>query len=222
MSKDKVFLFCLITNDRFYENVCKFWYWINNLAYSPENEKDVICLVLNFLKTVTLAHAFLLEVNFKVFDKSPRQASQLRDIPDQEFYFLLTCGQLCFRDYVNVSLAMEFYNLTSSFGCHPRIIASWLERITLKSEVSALVNCLRVFKVVWSLWLHNNFERAWHNKIEPFSNVALLVQKISFFQILRLVRNHKLRKWVIKVLNLPKQTSFRCNYRSIVDTICCP
>jgi len=75
-------LFCFITNDRFYENIGELRNRVNNLTDSPEYEIDVICLVLNFLKTVSLTHTFLLKINFKILDKSPRQASQLRDIPD--------------------------------------------------------------------------------------------------------------------------------------------
>jgi len=88
---------------------------MNNLTNSSQNEVYVISLFLNFLQTVTLTHTFLLKVDLEVLDKSPGQASQLGNISYEELHFLLAGGQLGFRDYIDICLAVEFNNFAGSF-----------------------------------------------------------------------------------------------------------
>lgn len=192
MSKDKVLLLCFITDYWFDKNVTELLNWMNNLTNSSQDKVNVITLILNFLQTVTLAHTFLLKVDLEVLDKSPGQASQFGNIPYKEIYFLLAGGQLGFRDYIDICLAMEFNNLAGSFCRNSCIISSLFSGITLKSEISVPIDCFRVLEFICSLWLNNDFECSWHNKIEPFADISLLVQKITLLKILWFMWNHEL------------------------------
>ena len=148
VSQYKVFLLSLVTYDRFNENVSKVLYWINYFANTSQNKKYVICLLVNFLELETLAHAFLLKINLEIFNESPGQAPELRDVPYKEFHFLFACRQLCFRDYIYVNLTVKFYNFASTVGCNSSIVTSSLLWITLKPKVSVNINCLGVFVLV--------------------------------------------------------------------------
>ena len=175
MSKDKVLLLCFIADYWFDKNITELLNRVNNLTNSSQDEVYVISLILNFLQTVTLTHTFFLKVDLEVLDKSPGQASQLGNISYKELHFLLAGGQLGFRDYIDICLAVEFNNFAGSFWRNPRVVSSLLSWITLEPEISVDVDCLWVLELIWSLWLNNDFECSWHNKIEPFTDISLLI-----------------------------------------------
>lgn len=180
VSEDKVFLFSLITDYWFDKDVGQLLNWVNDFANASQDEKDVISLVLDLLQAVALAHALFLKVDLEVLDESPGQAPQFRDVSDEKFYFLLTGRQLSFGHNVDVGLAVEFNDFASAFRSDSGVVSPWLGGITFEAEVSAVVNCLRVLELVWSFWLHDDFESARYYKIEPLTYISLLVQKIPF------------------------------------------
>ena len=90
--------------------------FVHHFADPPEYQVQVVINLVDFLNLVTSGYNLLLKVDLELFDDSPLEHSQSRNVLHQEVHFLLTLGWFLVFEQLKALLLVDLENV--ALVCH--------------------------------------------------------------------------------------------------------